>query len=108
MSYEEKNDQVANRLKATNSTNSAGKIVINNAPATNEVDKSKNLGIVISNATAKWTDTQTEHTLSNINLIGRPGRLIAVIGPIGAGKVLTPIPKLNIIHIRMCRKLIIV
>lgn len=45
------------------------------------------LGIVISNATAKWTDIHTINTLENINLNIVPGRLVAVIGPVGAGKV---------------------
>jgi len=44
-------------------------------------------GIVISNATAKWTDIQTRNTLENINLNITPGRLVAIIGPVGAGKV---------------------
>lgn len=44
-------------------------------------------GIVISNASAKWTNTQTCNTLKNINLNIKPGRLVAIIGPVGAGKV---------------------
>lgn len=43
--------------------------------------------IKISNASAKWTDDQTENTLNHINLTIEPGRLVAVIGPVGAGKV---------------------
>lgn len=50
-------------------------------------EQSSNFGIVISNASAKWTDSQIENTLENINLTVTPGRLVAIIGPVGAGKV---------------------
>jgi len=53
----------------------------------NDTEQLSNFGIVISNATAKWSDTQTDNTLENINLIVKPGRLAAIIGPVGAGKV---------------------
>lgn len=46
-----------------------------------------NIGIVANNATAKWTEAQTENTLENINLTVIPGRLVGVIGPVGSGKV---------------------
>jgi len=46
-----------------------------------------NFGIVFSNTSAKWTDVQTCNTLENINLNIIPGRLVAIIGPVGAGKV---------------------
>lgn len=50
--------------------------------------KSSHPGVVLSNATAKWTECQADNTLENINLTATPGRLIAIIGPVGAGKVL--------------------
>lgn len=50
-------------------------------------EQSCDLGIVISNATAKWKDAQIDNSLKNINLNVRPGRLVAVIGPVGSGKV---------------------
>lgn len=53
----------------------------------NDTEELSNFGIVISNATAKWSDTQTDNTLDNINLSVKPGRLAAIIGPVGAGKV---------------------
>lgn len=43
--------------------------------------------MVISNATAKWTDSQTGNALENINLTVRPGQLVVIIGRVGAGKV---------------------
>lgn len=49
--------------------------------------QSRSFGIVVSNATAKWTSAQTENSLKNVHLTVRPGRLVAVIGPVGAGKV---------------------
>jgi ATP-binding cassette subfamily C (CFTR/MRP) protein 4 len=92
--YEEKNSQVANRSKADKASNGVKKLnIINDEVSLNKLDnldKSENLsdlGIFISNATAKWTDIQTENSLENINLTVRPGRLVAIIGPVGAGKV---------------------
>jgi len=62
--------------------------VSNNISNENGVaEQSSNFGIVISNASAKWTDSQIENTLENINLTVTPGRLVAIIGPVGAGKV---------------------
>jgi len=43
--------------------------------------------IVFSKATAKWTDDQTCNILENINISVSSGQLIAIIGPMGAGKV---------------------
>lgn len=44
-------------------------------------------GIVISNVTAKWDNGQRSNTLEAINLTVEPGQLVALIGPVGAGKV---------------------
>jgi len=53
-----------------------------------EYDNSLNShGIVILNTSAKWTDVQTNNTLENINLTINSGSLVAIIGPVGAGKV---------------------
>lgn len=84
---------MANRSKADKASNGVRKpIIINDnniSPLNdqNDPDQLGNLGIVVSNATAKWTDAQTENSLENINLTVKPGRLVAVIGPVGAGKV---------------------
>lgn len=43
-------------------------------------------GIFMKNATAKWSEASTDNTLSNITLTVKPGRLLAVIGPVGSGK----------------------
>ncbi|XP_060850595.1 probable multidrug resistance-associated protein lethal(2)03659 [Rhopalosiphum padi] len=54
----------------------------------NEEDMNQldNFGIDVLNASAKWILNQPENTLNNINLSVRPGRLVAIIGPVGAGK----------------------
>ncbi|XP_060850142.1 probable multidrug resistance-associated protein lethal(2)03659 isoform X2 [Rhopalosiphum padi] len=54
----------------------------------NQKDKnqSNNLGIDVLNVSAKWILNQPKNSLNNINLSIRPGRLVAIIGPVGAGK----------------------
>jgi len=51
------------------------------------MDRLGNLGIDVLNASAKWVPNQPDNSLNNINLTVRPGRLVAIIGPVGAGKV---------------------
>lgn len=50
-------------------------------------DNNERFEIEIMDGTAKWTDDQTSNCLESINLNVRPGGLVAVIGPVGAGKV---------------------
>lgn len=88
--YEEKDDQIANLSKADKAANGIRKPFIINgsvAPKNLKNEQSSDLGIMVTNVTAKWTDAQTENSLENINLTVRPGRLVAIIGPVGAGKV---------------------
>lgn len=47
---------------------------------------SKNPGIYIRDVSAKWTSDSYENTLSDLNIEVKPGRLVAVIGPVGSGK----------------------
>jgi ABC-type multidrug transport system fused ATPase/permease subunit len=47
------------------------------------------LGIRITNATAQWTPVSHEKTLNKVTVDIKPGMLVAVIGPVGAGKVRT-------------------
>jgi ABC-type multidrug transport system fused ATPase/permease subunit len=49
------------------------------------------LGIRITNATAQWTPVSHEKTLSKVTVDIKPGMLVAVIGPVGAGKVRMPL-----------------
>lgn len=51
-----------------------------------EVDDFKD-SIVVTNASAKWNSKQPDNCLNKINLTIRSGSLVAVIGPVGAGKV---------------------
>lgn len=78
--------------------NSVEKIMVNNEyyesiviDDENDASKTKDFGIVVSHATAKWADAQTVNTLENINFTVKSGRLAVIIGPVGAGKVCTPI-----------------
>jgi len=50
-------------------------------------DKLGNFGIDILNVSAKWILKQPDNSLNNITLTVRPGRLVAIIGPVGGGKV---------------------
>lgn len=59
----------------------------NNIGNHDNTEQSTKFCINVSNVTAKWTDSQTDNTLENINLTVSPGRLVAIIGPVGAGKV---------------------
>lgn len=59
----------------------------NNINNNNGPQPSNRFGIIVSNATAKWSDTQTDNSLENVNLTIESGRLVAIIGSVGAGKV---------------------
>jgi ABC-type multidrug transport system fused ATPase/permease subunit len=50
-------------------------------------DIAERKSIKIMNVTAKWTEDLPENTLTDVNLEVRPGGLVAVIGPVGSGKV---------------------
>ena len=43
--------------------------------------------VKMENIEGKWNQEETEKTLKNINLELKPGQLVAVIGPVGSGKV---------------------
>nr|CAD7445770.1 unnamed protein product [Timema bartmani] len=46
------------------------------------------VGIRVVEATARWLPDSAEPTLDNISLTVHPGRLLAVIGPVGSGKMM--------------------
>lgn len=62
-------------------------VTLKNNGIQNSLEEPRDLGIIISNATAKWIDAQSNSTIENINLNIGLGKLVAVIGPVGAGKV---------------------
>jgi len=94
--YEENKNQTADPSKCDKKTaNSNRKVIITSKNLSsvnvkyndNESPQLNNIRIVVKNATAKWTDSQTENSLENINLTVIPGRLVVVIGQVGSGKV---------------------
>lgn len=95
MLYEEKSNQIANLSKADKAAGNGVKKSLfindnfteNGTENKNNTEMTNDLGIIVSNITAKWTDSQTNNSLENINLTVRPGRLVAIIGPVGSGKV---------------------
>jgi ATP-binding cassette subfamily C (CFTR/MRP) protein 4 len=50
-------------------------------------EQDQKLGVTITNGSAKWISDSTEDTLTHISLWVKPGKLCAVIGPVGSGKV---------------------
>jgi ABC-type multidrug transport system fused ATPase/permease subunit len=83
MLYEERDSEAAEHVPAANNG-------LQNDGVNNIVKKeSISLGIRISNATAQWTPMSHEKTLNRVTVDIKPGMLVAVIGPVGAGKVRT-------------------
>lgn len=82
---------MSNTLKVTHGTRTHN--IVNENYSTHHCNNQserlqlKDFDIVLSNVTAKWTEGQTENTLQKIKLTIRPSQLVAVIGPVGAGKV---------------------
>ncbi|XP_050545468.1 probable multidrug resistance-associated protein lethal(2)03659 [Daktulosphaira vitifoliae] len=89
--YEEKNTQPSFQSKELKPNNGFNKLVDTVEKIDSNTQQSNNIasnkpGVVINNIMAKWTNAQVENTLENINLIVTPGRLVAIIGPVGCGK----------------------
>lgn len=95
MLYEDKNVQIAFPPTADKLYETTKQINENNNSTTNslrndyETLQQKHTEIIMSNVTAKWTDGQINNSIENINLIVKPEWLLAIIGPVGAGKVYT-------------------
>jgi len=87
---EEKERQPDNIIKAKDAKNKtinekkASNVTINDESFTEQLS---NFGVALFNVSAKWTDSQLNNTLDNINLITKPNRLVTIVGPVGAGKV---------------------
>lgn len=50
-------------------------------------DFDDDVSLTVSNATAKWTKNLVVYSLRDVNLTVKRNRLVAIIGPVGAGKV---------------------
>jgi ABC-type glutathione transport system ATPase component len=50
-------------------------------------DLTRKKGIRIISITAKWNEDLAENTLTDVSLDVKSGELVAVIGPVGSGKV---------------------
>jgi ATP-binding cassette subfamily C (CFTR/MRP) protein 4 len=51
------------------------------------------VGVTARNVTAKWNPYSDEPTLDNVSFSVKPGQLLGVIGPVGAGKVIFQFPR---------------
>lgn len=77
-------------MKATDTKNKtineekASNTAIDDESATEQLS---HFGVAFFNVSAKWTTSQANNTLENINFITKPNRLVAIVGPVGAGKV---------------------
>jgi ABC-type multidrug transport system fused ATPase/permease subunit len=81
MLYEER-DMETGKPVAKNST-----VIMCDEASNMEKKDSKALGIRITNVTAQWMPQSHEKTLSKVTVDIKPGMLVAVIGPVGSGKV---------------------
>lgn len=54
-------------------------------PVSAYINTNRNV-VKVEDIYAKWDHNATEYTLNNLNLTLKPGMLVAVIGPVGAGK----------------------
>lgn len=72
---------------------------IDNTYDQNQIDQLDNFSIDITNASAKWIQSQPDTTLNNIDLSIKPGQLVAIIGAVGAGKVYKNFIRKNLTNI---------
>jgi ATP-binding cassette subfamily C (CFTR/MRP) protein 4 len=54
---------------------------------TNNSEQDQKYGVYIRNGSAKWIPNSITDTLTHIRICVKPGKLCAVIGPVGSGKV---------------------
>ena len=50
-------------------------------------EENQPVSLALENVTGKWRKDENEETLTNINLNLKMGQLVAIIGPVGSGKV---------------------
>lgn len=63
------------------------KKIKNNIDDVNNTAQLNGYSLIVSNATAKWMKNQTVNSIEDISLTVRSDGLVAIIGPVGAGKV---------------------
>ncbi|KYB27685.1 probable multidrug resistance-associated protein lethal(2)03659 isoform X2 [Tribolium castaneum] len=78
MLYDE--TQIAKELKRRQAEGKKDNLI------SNGIDAARDLGVFMKNASAKWSEASSDNTLNNVNLTAVPGKLVAVIGPVGSGK----------------------
>ncbi|XP_017787048.1 PREDICTED: probable multidrug resistance-associated protein lethal(2)03659 isoform X2 [Nicrophorus vespilloides] len=59
------------------------KVTIN---GTTTITPPSQTGVFVKNLTAKWTSGPGDNTLQDVSFTVEPGQLVAIIGPVGAGK----------------------
>ncbi|KAK3795777.1 hypothetical protein RRG08_031858 [Elysia crispata] len=65
----------------------SAKVHVGNGLSHGEAEKQSESSVEITNVTAKWDGSgAVSNTLEDITVSVRPGRLVAVIGPVGSGK----------------------
>ncbi|XP_011301163.1 probable multidrug resistance-associated protein lethal(2)03659 [Fopius arisanus] len=57
-----------------------------NGTVDTKIDDEKMGSIVLQNVSARWAGSEHDDTLEDINIDIQPGRLVAVVGQVGAGK----------------------
>lgn len=56
--------------------------------STTNVNIPEEYGVSLTNVCAKWDHELPEYTLEDISVSVKPGKLVALIGHVGAGKVI--------------------
>ncbi|CAG2057728.1 unnamed protein product [Timema podura] len=90
----DKNNGVSNKKKRTDKVSDVAEKVSEKSSLLERHDSSTGgesypggeVGIRVVEATARWLPDSAEPTLDKISLTVHPGRLLAVIGPVGSGK----------------------
>lgn len=74
------------RYNESMSTQTTSTDIIKESIAETNISHLSAPGVSVENVCAKWNPVLSEYTLNNVNLKVQPGTLVAIIGPVGAGK----------------------
>lgn len=88
------------RITEKDTTNELRKHPIHGNVELNMMNNLVDFSIVFSNASAKWLHSQTNNSLDSINLTIKSCQLTAIVGRVGAGKVLY---KTNVLEMLLIR-----